>query len=104
MKMVCLKDPETGGKLCPLRDFLGLKRCQTKSNELEKEVVEAVSSDSYRKSHDLLVHTSSLGVTPQTMHNWLLKTSCDEIDVPRGVMPRRCRCFPTSQATKGALQ
>ena len=85
MKMVRLKDPETGGKLCPLRDFLGLRRYQTKSSELEKEVVEAVSSDSYRESHDLLVHTSSLGVTHQTMHNWLLKTGCDEIDVPRGI-------------------
>ena len=85
MKMVRLKNSETGGKLCPLRDFLGLKRYQTKSNELEKEVVEAVSSDSYRKSHDLLVHTANLGVTHQTMHNWLLKTGCDEIDVPRGI-------------------
>ena len=76
MRMVRLNDPEPGGKLCPLRDFLGLRRYQTKSNELEKEVIEAVSSDSYRKSHDLLVHTSCLDVTHQTMHNWLLKTSC----------------------------
>lgn len=85
MKMVRLKDPATGGKLCPLRSFLGLRRYQTKSNELEKEVVEAVSSDSYRKSHDLLVHTSCLVVTPQAMHNWLLKTDCDETDVPRDI-------------------
>ena len=86
MKMVRMKDSVTGRKLCPLRDFLGLKRYQTKSNELEKEVVEAVSSDSYRNSHDLLVHTSSLGVSHQTMHNWVLNTRCDEIDVPGGIV------------------
>ena len=37
-----------GKTFAPLAKFIGLERCQTKSNELEKLVIEAVSGTNYR--------------------------------------------------------
>ena len=69
----------------PLRDFLGLSPYQSKTNELERMVVEVVSEQSYRRSGNHLDLIGSIPVPKSTLHRWVADTDCDELNWPRGI-------------------
>jgi hypothetical protein len=76
------------GKLVvPLRQWLRLERWQSKTNELEKVVVETVAEQSYRRSTN---HLETIGVIPvpkSTAHRWVAHSSCDQLDWPTERLP-----------------
>jgi hypothetical protein len=69
-----------GKSKVPLREFLGLKRYQSKSLELEKMVVEVVSEQSYRRSSSHLETIGMIPVPKSTAHRWVMRSESDELD------------------------
>lgn len=65
----------------PLARFIGLERYQTKSNELEKLVIEAVSGTNYRRAVKDLERARKLPVSFHTAHGWVMRSDCDEINI-----------------------
>ena len=74
-----------GKSFSPLQRFIRLDRYQTKTNELEKLVIEAVSETNYRRAVQELARDGKLPVSFHTAHGWVLRTDCDEIDISRRV-------------------
>ena len=70
-----------GKTFAPLAKFIGLERYQTKSNELEKLVIEAVSSNNYRRAVNELKRDGKLPVSFHTAHGWVMRSDCDEIKI-----------------------
>jgi hypothetical protein len=71
----------------PMRQWLRLERWQSKTNELEKVVVETVAEQSYRRSTN---HLDTIGVIPvpkSTAHRWVAQSSCDQLDWPGEKLP-----------------
>ena len=58
-----------------------LERYQTKSNELEKLVIEAVSGNNYRRAVKDLERDGKLPVSFHTAHGWGMRSGCDEIKI-----------------------
>ena len=71
-----------GKTFAPLAKFIGLKRYQTKTNELEKLVIEAVSGTNYRRAIKDLEQAGKFPVSFQTAHGWVMRSDCDEIKIP----------------------
>lgn len=69
-----------GKTTIPLRSFLGLETYQSKTNELEKIVVETVSEQSYRRSSKHIENIGEIPVPKSTAHRWVAETECDEAD------------------------
>lgn len=68
-----------GRSFLPLREFLDLRRYQSKSDELERIVTEVVSEQNYRR---LSRHLALIGLIPvpkSTAHRWVTLSDCDEI-------------------------
>jgi len=68
----------------PLRQRLNLERWQSKTNELERVVVETVAEQSYRRSTN---HLQTIGVIPvpkSTAHRWVAQSDCAQLDCPSG--------------------
>lgn len=74
-----------GKSFVPLKKFLGLENHQPKTSELEKIVAETVSEQSYRRSKQHLETIGSVAVPHTTIHRWVMKSSCDEIDLNKRV-------------------
>ena len=70
----------------PLQKLIQFRRYQTKTNELEKLVVETVSETSYRRSVAQLSRDGKITLPYRTAHEWVLKTDCDEIQVSSKVI------------------
>jgi hypothetical protein len=71
----------------PIRQWLRLERWQSKTNELERVVVETVAEQSYRRSTN---HLETIGVIPvpkSTAHRWVAHSSCDQLDWPPEKLP-----------------
>ncbi len=71
-------------QVVPLRRRLRLERWQSKTNELERVVVETVAEQSYRRSTN---HLDTIGVIPvpkSTAHRWVAQSSCDAVAQPPG--------------------
>jgi transposase-like protein len=66
----------------PLRDLLGLDRHQSRSNELERIVVEVVTEQSYRRSSNHLETVGKIPVPKSTAHRWLVRTESDALAAP----------------------
>ena len=82
-----------GKTFSPLQRFIHLGRYQTKTNELEKLIVEAASETNYRRAVQELARDGKLPVSFHTAHGWVLRTDCDEID---RFCPKSCEdedCF-----------
>ena len=78
-----------------LQRFIHLGRYQTKTNELEKLIVEAASETNYRRAVQELARDGKLPVSFHTAHGWMLRTDCDEIDISNGgYYHRRRNLFP----------
>ena len=69
----------SGTTFSPLQRFIHLGRYQTKTNELEKLVVEAASETNYRRAVQELARDGKLPI-------WVLRTNCDEIDISKRVI------------------
>jgi hypothetical protein len=74
-----------GKTIIPLRNFLGLERYQRKTNELERIVTEVVSEQSYRRSSQHLSTIGSIPIPLPTLHRWLMKSYCDELNLKKRV-------------------
>ena len=70
-----------GKTFAPLAKFIGLERYQTKSNELEKLVIEAISGTNYRRAVNDLERDGKLPVSFHTAHGWVMRSDCDEIKI-----------------------
>jgi len=72
---------ECGRRVIPLREFMGIRRYQTKSSELERTVAEVVSEQSYRRSCRHMEIIGDIPVAKSTAHRWVMESGCDEIKV-----------------------
>jgi len=87
----------------PLQRFVGLGKYQTKTNELEKLVIETVSETNYRRAVSGLARNGKLSVPFQTTHGWMLRTDCDEIEISQRVIGKMpVQIMPDGTKFKGA--
>ena len=84
----------------PLQRLLKLGRCQTKTNELEKLVVETVGETGYRRGVAKLTRDCGLSLPSRTAHGWVVLTDCDEIVLPHGKMKQPMQIMPDGTAFK----
>ncbi len=92
-----------GKTFSPLRRFLRMEPYQTKTNEPEKMIVEAVSATNHRRAVRELARDGILPVSFHTAHRRVLRSDCDEIDVSRhivGSVP--VQIMPDGTGYKGA--
>ena len=75
-----------GRSIMPLKDFLKLKQYQTKTNELEQIVIDAVSETSYRRAVKSIGNHKLIKLSHHTAHNWVMQTDCDEIKLSQDVI------------------
>ena len=64
----------------PLKHFLGLKKHQYKSNELEQLVIDAASKDSYRRAAETVGAQGFVKVSHSTAHRWVMESDCDQLN------------------------
>lgn len=83
MKFIRVRCTKCGKTYSPLQKYIGFERYQTKSNEFEKLVIETVSGTNYRRGMADLKRDGKYSVSHQTAHNWVMRTDCDEIKIPR---------------------
>jgi len=76
-----MKCKECGRKVTPLREFMDIKRYQTKTSELERIVAEVVSEQSYRRSCRHMEVIGDIPIAKSTAHRWVMESGCDEIKV-----------------------
>jgi hypothetical protein len=69
-----------------LKDFLNIKQYQTKSNELEEIVVNAISETSYRRAVKSIGDHKLIKLSHHTAHNWVMQTDCAEINLSKEVI------------------
>jgi hypothetical protein len=67
---------------CPLREFLGLERWQSKSAELERIAVEVVSEQSYRRGSRHLAVAGEIPVAKSALHRWVVESPAAEWTPP----------------------
>jgi hypothetical protein len=77
---------QCGKDIVILKDFLKLERFQTKTNELEQIVVDAVSETSYRRAVESIGAHKLIKLSHHTAHNWIMQTDCDEIQLSKEVV------------------
>lgn len=77
-RMRCRK---CGHRVIPLREFMGIRKYQTKTSELERIVAEVVSEQSYRRSCRHIEVIGEVPVPKSTAHRWVMESGCDEIKV-----------------------
>ena len=75
-----------GKTFSPLQRFIHLERYQTKTNELEKLVIEAASETNYRRAVRELKRYGKLSLPFQTAHGWVMRTNCAELDISSKVI------------------
>ena len=94
---------ECGKTFAPLQRFIRLGRYQTKTNELEKLVIEAASETNYRRAVTGLKRDGKLAVSFHTAHGWMLRTDCDEIEISKKVIGKLpVQIMPDGTKFKGA--
>ena len=94
-----------GKSFSPLQRFIRLDRYQTKTNELEKLVIEAASETNYRRAVRELARDGKLPVSFHTAHGWVLRTDCDEIDISKRVIGSvPIQIMPDGTGFKGEAQ
>ena len=92
-----------GKTFAPLARFIGLERYQTKSNELEKLVIEAVSGNNYRRAVKDLERGGKPPVSFHTAHGWVMRSDCDEIKIsPQTVGSAPIQIMPDGTGFKGS--
>lgn len=64
----------------PLKTFLGIKKHQYKSNELEQLVIDAAVKDSYRRSVETVGAQGFVRISHSAAHRWVMESDCDQLD------------------------
>lgn len=90
-----------GRAFSPIQRLLKLGRYQTKTNELEKLVVETVGETSYRRGVAQLRRDCGLELPHRTAHGWVLRTDCDEITPPAERLAHPVQLLPDGTGFKG---
>jgi hypothetical protein len=75
-----------GKTFVPLKQFVELGHYQTKTNELERTIIEAVAGTNYRRAVANLYSNGKIKISPQTANRWVLATDCDEIQLSKEVI------------------
>ena len=92
-----------GKTFASLAKLIGLERYQTKSNELEKLVVEAASGTNYRRAVKDLERDGKLPVSFHTAHGWVMRSDCDESKISlQTVGSAPIQIMPDGTGFKGA--
>lgn len=65
----------------PLKEFFGLEKYQKLTSEFEKNCMETVAKESFRKSRDTLQMHRATSFDHRTLHRWFIQTESDEIKV-----------------------
>jgi hypothetical protein len=86
MRFKRVKCSGCGAGHVPLQKLIRFRRHQTKTNELEKLVVETISETSYRRGVAQLSRDGKISIPYRTANDWILKTDCDEIQVSSEVI------------------
>jgi hypothetical protein len=69
-----------------LKKYMNIDNYQTKSNELEKVIVEAVSENTYRRGVKSISDHGLIDIPHRTAQDWLIRTDCDEIELSKDVV------------------
>ena len=101
MRWRVLKCKCCGKQLTPLKEFIGLKKHQYKSNELEKLVINAVSSNSYRRAVETTNEVGFVSVSKSAAQRWLVKSDCDELDLSKVKELKNLQVIPDGTGYKG---
>ena len=81
-----VKCPYCGKTFVPVLEILGFDLYQTKSDGVEKLVAEQCIQTSYRRACRTIRELTAVGVSHETLRQWILKTDADEIHVPENVI------------------
>lgn len=73
-------------EIVPLKSFLNLEDYQTKSNELERVIVDAMSANSYRRSVESIDSIGFVSVPHTTAHRWVMESDCDSIEISNDII------------------
>ena len=73
----------------PITLMYGLEKHQTKSNELEKLVLEQCAQESYRVAARNIREMTAARECHSTFRHWVIRTDADEIKPPRGRYGKR---------------
>lgn len=86
IKLLRLKCTSCGKETVPLKNYINLENYQTKSNELERVIVEAMSSNSYRRSVESIDSIGFVSVPHTTAHRWVMESNCDDIEMSNDII------------------
>ena len=81
-----VKCKHCGKTFVPLTLMCGLEKHQTKSNELEKLVLEQCAQESYRVATGNIREMTAARECHSTFRRWVIRTNANEIKVPEDVM------------------
>ena len=105
MNFMRVRCSHCGKTFSPLQRFIHLERYQTKTNELEKLVIEAASETNYRRAVSELARAGKLPLSFHTAHGWMLRTNCDELDISSKVIGSTpIQIMPDGTGFKGSGQ
>ena len=76
-----LRCTDCGKLFDPLKDFFELGKTQTKSSEFEKLCLEAITSESYRRTTKKISSMRPIAFNHRTLHRWVMNTDADTITV-----------------------
>lgn len=85
-RLTRVKCSDCGKTFTLLLRFLCIDAYQSKTDELEKLVLEQVAGDSYRRANKNVRSMTGVQASHTTFHNWVLKTKADEIVIPPNVI------------------
>lgn len=77
-----VKCPYCGRTHVPMLEICGIEAYQTKTDGLEKLILEKCAQTSYRRVEDDVAGTMGVKADHSTFHRWVLRTDADEIKVP----------------------
>lgn len=80
--MTRVKCPHCGRTYVPLMEICGIEAYQSKTNGLEKLIIEKCVQTSYRRVERDVANSLMLKADHSTFHRWMLRTDADEIKVP----------------------
>ena len=77
-----VKCPHCGRTHVPLLEICGIEAYQTKTDGLEKLILEKCAQTSYRRVEKDVADSMCVNADHSTFHRWMLRTDADEIKVP----------------------
>jgi hypothetical protein len=75
-----------GRNIVLLKEFLNIKNYQSKTNELEEIIINAISETSYRRAVKSIGEHKLIQLSHHTAHNWVMQTDCDEIKISKDII------------------